>query len=108
MLNIARGHKARKAADETRQDDDWDADQAEEADQGEEADEAEASASTDLLEDLFDPEQDVSIRVGSELLAQILGSDLEIGEEFYLQCRKLRPIGTGVLIVGEAADLEDQ
>jgi hypothetical protein len=29
MLNIARGHKAPKAADETRQDDDWDVDQGE-------------------------------------------------------------------------------
>ena len=89
-----RGREALKAADETRHRD---------FDQGEEPDETRtpAAASGDSAADLFDPEKDLSIRVGCETLAQVLGPEIDMTELFYLECKKTGPVGRDVIrIVG--------
>ena len=43
-------------------------------------DDADDSASSDAADDLFDPEQDASLRLGSEALAQVLSSEIQINE----------------------------
>jgi hypothetical protein len=98
VLKKARG----QAADETLQDDD---DQ--DVDQGEEPDEtyATTSASRDVTDDLFDPEKDLSIRVKPETYEQVLGSDINMGQLFYLECKKTGSVGDdGVRIVGKWVD----
>ena len=87
ILKKVRKREALKAADETRQDDDWD------FDQEEEPDDADDSAWSDATDDLFDPEVDISVRVGSETCKQVLGPSIDIGETFYLICTKKGPIG---------------
>ncbi len=100
ILKKARGREALKAADQTRQDD-------RDFVQGEEPDETRTSTSASgaVTDDLFDPEQDLSIRVGPETLEQVLGSDIDIGESFYLECRKTGSVGRDkILIVGLLVD----
>ena len=60
-----------------------------------------ASASGNTEDDLFDPEKDLSIRVGSETLERVLGADINSGRSFYLEYRKTAPVGRdGIRIVG--------
>jgi hypothetical protein len=97
ILKRARGREALKAADETLQDDDRDFDRGEEPDETR----TRASASGNTEADLFDPEKDLSIRVGSETLERVLGADINSGRSFYLECKKTGPVGRdGIRIVG--------
>lgn len=60
-----------------------------------------ALTSSGITDDLFDPEQDLVIRVKRKTLAQVLGSDIDVGESFYLECRKTGSAGRdGIRIVG--------
>ncbi len=101
ILKKARGSEALKAAHQTRQEEHRD------FDQGEEPDEAPSGALTpsDITDDLFDPDHDLSIRVTDKVHARVLGPDIDIGESFYLECRKTGPAGyDGIRIVGRLVD----
>jgi len=103
ILKKARGREALKVADEVLQDDDRDFDQAGEPDETG----SPTSASEDTMDDLFDPEKDLSIRVGRETLAQVLSLETDMNVSFYLECRKTGPAGRdGIRIVGRLVDLE--
>jgi hypothetical protein len=101
LLKKARGREALKAADPTRQDEDRELNQVEGPD--------DTSTSRDVTDDLFDSEQDVSIRLGREKLAQVLDSEIGVDESFYLECRKGGPTaGGGIRIVGRLWDSESE
>ena len=73
--------------------------------QGEEIDAESGSSSETGLDDLFDPEKDLSIRLGSETLEQVLGPEIDLDHSFYLECRKKGPLGRdGILIIGRWVD----
>jgi hypothetical protein len=73
----------------------------------EELEENQASSSaSDVTDDLFDPEEDLPIRVGRETLKWVLGSEIAVGEAFYLECTKTGPAVNGIRIIGEVVDLE--
>ncbi len=77
ILKKARGCQALKGADDTLQDDAADEtqqDDVEDFDRGEDPDETDTgtSVSGQNMDELFDPEEDLSIRVGSETRAQVL------------------------------------
>jgi hypothetical protein len=64
------------------------------------------SASSD---ELFDPEVDISTRVGSETRKLVLSSEIPMDEVFYLECRKTEPLGSdGILILGRLVNLESE
>jgi hypothetical protein len=95
LLKKARAHEALKAA-EAQQADHRDTDQAEKPD------DADASPSSNATDDLFDPALDLSIRLGREKLAQILDSEIGVDQSFYLECRRMGPVGRfGIRIVGK-------
>jgi hypothetical protein len=100
ILKKAPGHKALKAANQARQDEDRELNHAEGPD--------DISTSRDVT-DLFDSELDVSIRLGREQLAQVLDSEIGMDESFYLECRKRGPTaGGGIRIVGRLWDSESE
>ena len=91
LLKRARKRDALKAGDETRQADD----------RGSDSDNADDSASSDGPDELFDPEVDISTRVGSETLELVLSSKIPMHKVFYLECRKTGSLGhDGILIEG--------
>jgi hypothetical protein len=93
MLKKARGRAALKAAEETR----------------EKPGETNTSTFRDVTDALFDPEQDVSIRLGREKLALVLNSETGTDETFFLECRKTGSIGrNGIRIVGQLWDSESE
>jgi len=95
VLKKARGHEALKAADERLQDDDRD------LERGEEPDETTRTlASGNRADDLFDREQDLSIRVGCETPEWVLSPEIDVTESFYLECKKTGPADDGIRIVG--------
>ena len=97
VLKKARGREALKVSNEALQEDDRDFEQAEEADQTSTPN----SASEGEYSDLFDPEQDLSIRVKPETRERILGSEIGVHRSFYLKCRKKEPVGPdGIRIIG--------
>ena len=106
ILKEARGREAPKGTrsseiDANLQEDDPD------FNQGEEADEAHTgtSASGHSTDKLFDPHQDLSIRVKAEVHAQVLGPEIAMEEEFYLKCKKTGTVGRdGIRIVGRLVD----
>jgi len=101
ILKKARGREL-KAADETQQDKVGEG----EEDLDEDHDPA-SSEDGDFENDLFNPERDLSIRVGPETLEQILSSQIDVGESFYLECRKTGSVGDDeIRIVGLLVDLE--
>jgi hypothetical protein len=103
ILKKARGRGALKAADETRQDDGRD------FDRGEELDETRSgtSASGHSTDELFDPEKDLVIRVKRETLERVLGSEVDMEESFYLECRKKGSAGRdGIRIEGRLVNPE--
>lgn len=103
ILKKARGRKALKAAVETLQDDGQDFDEGEEPDESRTG----ASGSDHSTDELFDPDEDLSIRVGSETLERVLGADIDSGHSFYLECSKTAPAGRrGIRIVGRLVDLD--
>ena len=100
---LKKARKALKAAEDTQHADDRD------FDREEEPDDADDSASSDAADDLFDPEQDASLRLGSEALAQVLSSEIQMNEVFYLECRKTGSIGrNGIRIEGRLYDAESE
>ncbi len=101
ILKKARGREALKAADETLQDD------VQDFDRGDEPDEARSRAliSSDITDEIFDPDQDLSIRVKDEVHAQVLGPDVPMGEPFYLKCKKTgSACRDGIRIIGILMD----
>jgi hypothetical protein len=99
VLNKARGREVLKSADETLQDDDRD------FDQEEEPHETIPTSTSEHTDELFDPEQDLSIRVRSDTYARVLGENINIGESFFLECKKTGSIGhDGIRIVGKLVD----
>jgi len=75
--------------------------------QGEEIDAESGSPPESGLDDLFDQEEDLSIRVGSETLERVRGPEIDMDEPFYLECRKTGPVGRDYIrIVGILVDLE--
>jgi hypothetical protein len=95
ILKKARGREALNAAHDTRQDDDRDL---------EEPNETRTRASAD---EIFDPDQDLSIRVKRETLERVLGSEVDMEESFYLECRKKGSAGRdGIRIEGRLANPE--
>jgi hypothetical protein len=102
VLKKARGHEVLKAADSTLQDDDLDFGQREEPNESLTL----ISASREVTDDLFDREKDLSIRVGPETLERVLGSEIGVGDSFYLECKKTGPADDGIRIVGTLVDLE--
>jgi hypothetical protein len=100
---LKKARKALKAAEDTQHADDRD------FDREVEPDDADDSASSDAADDLFDPEQDASLRLGSEALAQVLSSEIQMNEVFYLECRKTGSIGrNGIRIEGRLYDAESE
>jgi hypothetical protein len=94
ILKKARKRDALKAADETCQVDDRGSDQEEESDDAD-----------DAPDELFDPEVDISTRVGSETLEIVLSSKIPMYKVFYLECRKTGSLGRdGILIEGRLFD----
>jgi hypothetical protein len=101
ILKKARGREALKAADETLRDDVQDFDQEDESDEAR----SRALTSSDITDEIFDPERDLSIRVTEEAFAQVLDPDLPVDELFYLKCKKKGPVGRDwVRIVGKLVD----
>jgi hypothetical protein len=100
ILKKARKGEALKAAEDTQQADDRD------LDQEEEPDDADDSASSDATDDLFDEEQDASLRLGSEELARVLSSAIPMKEVFYIECRKTGFGPNGIRIEGRLYDPE--
>jgi hypothetical protein len=85
ILKKARGREALKAADdETRQDDVQDFDQENEPDEAPSL----ALTSSDITDEIFDPDQDLSIRVNDKVRARVFGPDIDLDQSFYLECRK--------------------
>jgi hypothetical protein len=102
ILKKAQGCEALKAADRARRAGNWTFDQGE-------SDETNTSTSRDVTDELFDPEQDASLRLGSEVLAQVLSAEIPMNEVFYLECRKTGSIGrNGIRIVGRLWDSESE
>ncbi len=100
ILKKARGREELKAADETQQDKVGEG----EEDLDEDHDPA-SSEDGDFENDLFNPEKDLSIRVGPETLEQILSAQIDVGESFYLECRKTGSVGDDeIRIVGRWVD----
>jgi hypothetical protein len=97
VLKKARGHELLKTADETLQDDDQD------FDQREEPDETTPTSTSEHTDELFDPEQDLSIRVSIKTHARVLGPKINIGRSFYLECKKT-VCRDGIRIVGRWVD----
>ena len=93
ILKKARKGEALKAADDTRQADDGDFNQEKEP-------EDDADDSSDANDDLFDEEQDASLRLGPEELARVLSEDIAMNEVFYLECRKTGFGPNGIRIEG--------
>jgi hypothetical protein len=103
VLKVARGREALKAAQETPRDDVQDLDQEDEPGEARSL----ALTSSDITDEIFDPEDDVSIRVGRETLERVLGPEIGTDDSFYLECRKIGPAGRdGIRIVGKLVDLE--
>jgi hypothetical protein len=103
LLKKARKREALNAADETQQDDNRD------FEQEEEPDDADDSSSSDDSESLFDPEVDISTRVGSETCKLVLSSKIPMNKVFYLECRKRGSIGrNGILIEARLYDPESE
>jgi hypothetical protein len=101
MLKKARGREALKAADETLRDDVQDFDQEDEPDEARSL----ALTSSDITDEIFDPDQDLSIRVNDKVRARVFGPDIDLDQSFYLECRKKGPLGRGgILIVGRWVD----
>jgi len=103
ILKKARGREALKAADETLPDD------VQDFDGGEEPDETHTgtSASRNSTDNLFDPEKDLVIRVKRETLERVLGSEVDMEESFYLECRKKGSAGRdGIRIEGRLVNPE--
>jgi hypothetical protein len=93
VLKKARAREVLKAADQTLHDRDFR--------RGEEPDETIRPSATDL----FDPEKDLSIRVWPETYAQVLGSEINIDQWFYLECRKTDTVvNDRIRIVGRLVD----
>jgi hypothetical protein len=101
VLKLARGRETLKAAKETPRDDVQDLDQEDEP-----GARSLALTSSDMTGEIFDPEEDLSIRVGRETLEWVLGSEISVGDSFYLQCRKAGPADDGIRIVGKVVDLD--
>ena len=78
ILKKARGREALKVADQTMRDEVQDFDQEDEPDEARSL----ALTSSDITDELFDPEKDLSIRVGRETLEWVLGSEIGAGESF--------------------------
>ena len=98
VLKKARGREVLRAADETLQDDDGDFGRGAEPDETPRT----SAASGHSTDERFDPETDLSIRVGSEMCARVQGAEINMNESFYLECRKTGSIGrTGF---GSSAD----
>ena len=103
ILKKARKGEALKAAEDAQQADDPD------FDHEEEPDDADDLASSDATDDLFDPEQDASLRLGSEALELVLSPEIPMNEVFYLECRKTGSIGrNGIRIEGRLFDPESE
>jgi ribosomal protein L17 len=103
ILKKARKGQALKAKVETQQGDDQDFNPEEEPDDADEA------ASSDATDDLFDAEQDASLRLGSEELERVLSSEIPMNEVFYLECRKTGSVGRDwIRIVGRLYDPESE
>lgn len=101
ILKKARGREALKVADQTLPD-------FQDLNQEDEPDEARGFAltSSDITGEIFDPEKDLSIRVGRETLEWVLGSEIGVGDLFYLECSKTGPAHDGVRIVGTLVEPE--
>ena len=68
-----------------------------------------SSVSSDATDALFDPEQDASLRLGSEALELVLSPAIPMNEVFYLECRKTGSIGrNGIRIEGRLFDPESE
>jgi hypothetical protein len=105
ILKKARGREALKAADETREDNVQDLDQEDEPGEAPSG----ALTSGDFTDEIFDPDQDLSIRVKDKVYAQVLGPDLPVDELFYLECKKTGPAGRDdIRIVGRLVDPPSQ
>jgi hypothetical protein len=86
-----------------------DAERSQSRDENEEPDETRTGTSPSTLstDELFDPEKDLSIRVRRETHVRVLGSEIGVGDSFYLECRKTGSVGRdGIRIVGRLVDLE--
>jgi hypothetical protein len=87
-----------------------DAKRSQSRDEDEEHDETRTgtSPSTPSSDELFDPEEDLSIRVRRETHVRVLGSEVGVGDSFYLECRKTRSVGRdGIRIIGRLVELVD-
>jgi hypothetical protein len=99
ILKEARKGQALKVAEDTQQADDQD------FEREDEFEEAAAFSSTSTVDEIFDPEKDLAIRLKRETLAKVLGSQIPTNELFYLECRKTGSLGHGgVLIEGRLFD----
>ena len=76
VLKVARGRETLKAAKETPRDDVRDLDQ----EDGPGEARSLALTSTDITDEIFDPEEDLSIRVGRKTLEWVLGSEISVGD----------------------------
>ena len=101
VLKKARGREVLKAAEETLQDDDRD------FDRGEEPDEARSLAltSSDSTDEMFDPEKDLSIRVGRETLERVLGAEINMDDRSISNAGRRARRSDGIRIVGRLVDL---
>jgi len=102
ILKQARGREAPKVATQTVRDDVQDFDQEDERDEARSL----PLTSSDMTDEIFDPEEDLSIRVGRETLDWVLGSEIGVGDSFYLECKKAGPADDWIRIVGKVVDLE--
>jgi hypothetical protein len=103
ILKKARGREALKAADQSLRDDVQDFEQEDEPDEARSL----ALISNDITDEIFDPDQDLSIRVKRETLERVLGSEVDMEESFYLECRKKGSAGRdGIRIEGRLVNPE--
>ncbi len=105
ILKKARGREAPKVTkgevDATLQGDDRDSDDREKQTKSS----SRSSAPADGMDEIFDADKDLSIRVTDEVRAQVLGPAMPMNELFYLECKKVGLVGRrGIRIVGRMMD----
>jgi len=101
ILQKARGQESEDDVVETQQGDEPDSDAPED---GKETP-TRSSAPKKGKDKIFDPEKDLSIRVGGEACAEVLAPEIPMSDLFYLECKKVGLVGReGIRIVGRLVE----
>jgi len=105
MLQKARGHESaevtKDSAGEALQGEEPDSDDREDGDETP----TRRSESGEQTDEIFDLEKDLSIRVGDQACARVLGPEIPMDKTFFLECKKTGSAGRGgTRILGRLVD----